>query len=205
MNYANHTDIDRITKSVWKCFIARISKRIENLRAVVAHCERTLSRIRDSVASFVHTTGHHTFVVTCIRRFRPRISRERETYLPKGQLVMVDRKVRLRHVFEEVGKVVMHLGIVGQRPQTRSETRRFEVRRDGLPRPRHDPVLSSASSSRIYVTYVSRARAQPMNSSLPSEFVSSEFANAIALAPRQPPPYLSRKRDARLVNGRIFA
>lgn len=43
---------------------------------------------------------------------------------------MVDREVRLRRVFEEVGKVVMHLGIVGQGPQPRSATRRFEVRQD---------------------------------------------------------------------------
>jgi len=39
--------------------------------------------------------------------------KEKEIYLPEGQLIMVNLKVRLRRVFKEVSEVVMHLGIVG--------------------------------------------------------------------------------------------
>jgi len=39
--------------------------------------------------------------------------REKEIHLPEGQLIMVNRKIRLRCVFKEVSEVVMHLGIVG--------------------------------------------------------------------------------------------
>lgn len=70
---------------------------------------------------------------------------------------MVDRKVRLRRIFKEVSEVVMHLGIVGQRPQSRSETRRFEVRRDHLLD--LDTTLRP-SSSHIYVSYVLRPHTQ---------------------------------------------
>lgn len=60
---------------------------------------------------------------------------------------MVNRKVRLRRVFEEVGEVVMHLGIVGQGPQPRSETRRFEVRQD------HPSDLDTTLTTLVVIPY----------------------------------------------------
>lgn len=95
----------------------------------------------ESVSLFAGSV-FESFYMNCVAAKRPVTSYFRcfraecatstctEGYLPKGQLVMQDRTVRLRHVPEEVGEVVMHLGVVRKGPQTGSATNSDALRSD---------------------------------------------------------------------------